>query len=196
MTKLRVTHLIDEADELLDNKFHIGSYCLFVNTDDLQDILSKIRAILPDEIKTAEMIIKRREDIYLEAQNRADRIISEAQTKASSLLSENELIRAVREKAAAIQEQVKGSCEEMRSKASEESESIRKNAYQEAMQTKDGAKAYVSELLANLEKDIDRVHKHIKSCQEYLVQQKGAAPVKKPAPVQITEYPPKAPVKE
>ena len=59
------------------------------------------------------MIIKRREDIYLEAQNRADRIISEAQTKASSLLSENELIRAVREKAAAIQEQVKGSCEEM-----------------------------------------------------------------------------------
>jgi len=191
MTKLRVTHLIDEADELLDNKFHIGSYCLFVNTDDLQDILSKIRAILPEEVKTAEMIIKRRDDIYLEAQNRADRIISEAQTKASSLLSENELIRAVKEKAAAIQEQVKGSCEEMRTKASEESENIRKNAYQEAMQTKDGAKAYVSELLSNLEKDIDRVHKHIKSCQEYLIQQKGAAPAKKPAPVQITEYPPK-----
>ena len=42
MAKLRLTHLIDEADELLDNKFHIGSYCLFMNTDDIQDILSKI----------------------------------------------------------------------------------------------------------------------------------------------------------
>ena len=69
MSELRVSHLIDEADELLDNKFHVGSYCLFINTDDIQDILSKIKAILPEEIKTAEMIIKRRDDIYLEAQS-------------------------------------------------------------------------------------------------------------------------------
>ena len=75
MTKLRVNHLIDEADELLDNKFHIGSYCLFINTDDIQDILSKIRAILPEEIKTAEMILQRRDEIYMDAQVKADRII-------------------------------------------------------------------------------------------------------------------------
>ncbi len=172
MAKLRLTHLIDEADELLDNKFHIGSYCLFMNTDDIQDILSKIRAILPEEIKTAEMILKRRDDIYMEAQNRADRIINEAQTKAASILSENELIRAVKEKAATIQEQVKDSCEEMKNKASEESENMRRNAYQEAMHTREGAKAYVEELLTTLERDIDKVHKHIKNCQEYIMQQK------------------------
>ena len=114
MTELRVSHLIDEADELLDNKFHVGSYCLFMNTDDIQDILSKIRAILPEEIKTAEMILKRRDDIYMEAQSRADRIISEAQNTAANILSESELIRAVREKAAKIQEQVKESCEDMK----------------------------------------------------------------------------------
>ena len=64
MTELRVSHLIDEVDEMLDNKFHVGSYCLFMNTDDIQDVLSKIKAILPEEIKTAEMILKRRDDIY------------------------------------------------------------------------------------------------------------------------------------
>ena len=172
MTKLQVTHLIDEADELLDNKFHVGPYCLFMNTDDIQDILSKIRAILPEEIKTAEMILKRRDDIYMEAQNRADRIINEAQTKAANILSENELIRAVKEKAAAIQEQVKDSCEEMKTKATEESETMRRNAYMEAMQIREGSQTYVEELLSNLEQDIDKVHKHIKSCQEYIVQQK------------------------
>lgn len=171
MTKLRITHLLDEADELLDNKFHIGPYCLFINSDDIQDILSKIRAILPEEIKTAEMILKRRDDIYMEAQNRSERIINEAQTKAASILSENELIKAVKEKATTIQEQVKNSCEEMKNKASEESETMRQNAYKEAVKTRESAKVFVEDILTNLEQDIDKIHKHVKSCQEYLLNQ-------------------------
>ena len=172
MTELRVSHLIDEADEMLDNKFHVGSYCVFMNTDDIQDILSKIRAILPEEIKTAEMIIKRRDDIYTEAQNRAERIISEAQNTAASILSESELIRAVREKAAKIQEQVKESCEEMKNKALQEAESIRRAAYQEEIQKREGAQNYAEQTLTNLEKSIEMIHREIKNGQEYLAQQK------------------------
>ena len=163
MTELRVTHLIDEADELLDNKFHVGSYCLFMNTDDIQDILSKIRAILPEVIKTAEMILKRRDDIYMEAQSRAERIVSEAQNTAANILSESELIRAVREKAAKIQEQVKESCEEMKNKATEEAETIRRQAYQEASETKEGAQSYAEEVLTNLERNIDHIHRMVKT---------------------------------
>lgn len=173
MTELRVNNLLDEADELLDNKFHVGGYCLFMNTDDIQDILSKIRAILPEEIKTAEMILKRRDDIYMEAQSRADRIISEAQNTAANILSESELIRVVREKAAKIQEQVKESCEEMKNKAAEESDNLRRNAYKEAMEIKDGAKAYAERLLNDLEHSIDNAHRQVKQCQEYVAQQKA-----------------------
>lgn len=172
MTELRVNHLIDEADEILDNKFHMGSYCLFMNTDDIQDILNKIRAILPEEIKTAEMILKRRDDIYMEAQSRADRIISEAQNTAANILSESELIRAVREKAAKIQEQVKEACEEMKNKATEEAETVKRNALKEAMQTKDDAQSYVEDVLKNLERDVEQVHRIIKNGQNYLVQQR------------------------
>lgn len=173
MTELRVSHLIDEVDEMLDNKFRIGSYCLFMNSDDIQDILSKIRAILPEEIKTAEMILKRRDDIYLEAQSRADRIINEAQNTASNILSESELIRAVREKAAKIQEQVKQSCEEMKAKAAEEAEAIRRSAYQEAMQTRDGAQNYAEQVLTNLETNIDEINKIVKNGKAFLLQQKS-----------------------
>ena len=174
MAELRVSHLIDEADEMLNNKVRVGSYCLFVNTDEIQDILGKIKAILPEEIKTAEMILKRRDDIYMEAQSRADRIISEAQTTASNILSESELIRAVREKAAKIQEQVKESCEEMKNKAAEEADTLRRNAYQEAMQTREGAQAYAEQVLNNLERDIEQVHRIVRNGQEYLSQQKRA----------------------
>ena len=175
MTELRVSHLIDEADELLDNKFHVGGYCLFMNTDDIQDILSKIRAILPEEIKTAEMILKRRDDIYMEAQSRADRIVNEAQNTAANILSQSQLIRDVKNQAAKIQEQVKESCEEMKNRAAEEADTMRKNAYKEAMETREGAKAYAEQLLNDLERDIDRAHKHVKGCMEYIAQQKERA---------------------
>ncbi len=179
MTELRVSHLIDEADEMLDNKFHVGSYCLFMNTDDIQDILSKIRAILPEEIKTAEMILKRRDDIYLEAQTRADRIINEAQTTAANILSQSELVKAVREKVAKIQEQVRQNCEEMKAKAIEESEAIRKSAFKEAMQIKEGAQSFAEEKLNNLAADVEDIQRHVaeiqktvRNGQEYLLQEK------------------------
>ena len=173
MTELRVSHLIDEVDEMLDNKFHVGSYCLFMNTDDIQDVLSKIKAILPEEIKTAEMILKRRDDIYMEAQSRADRIISEAQNTAANILSESELIRAVREKAAKIQEQVKQNCEDMKNQAVEEAENVRKAAYKEAMEIREGAQAYAEEVLTNLERDIEQVHRIVRNGQDYLSQQRN-----------------------
>ena len=169
MTELRVSHLIDEADEILDNKFHMGSYCFFMNID---DILSKIRAILPEEIKTAEMILKRRDDIYMEAQSRAERIISEAQNTASNILSESELIRAVREKAAKIQEQVKESCEEMKNKAAQEAETMRRNALKEAMETKEGAQAYAQQVLDNLDRNIEEIHRIVRNGRDYLSSQK------------------------
>ena len=174
MAELRVSHLIDEADEMLDNKFHIGSYCLFMNTDDIQDILSKIRAILPEEIKTAEMILKRRDDIYMEAQSRADRIVSEAQNTAASILSESELIRAVREKAAKIQEQVKESCEEMKNKATEEAEAIKRAAYQEAMKKIEGAQSYAEDVLATIARNMDKIQTEVRNGQDLLAQQKNS----------------------
>ena len=172
MTELRVSHLIDEADEMLDNKFHVGSYCLFMNTDDIQDILSKIRAILPEEIKTAEMILKRRDDIYMEAQSRAERIVSEAQNTAANILSESELIRAVREKAAKIQEQVKESCDEMKTKAMEEAEQIRREALKEAIDTREGAKTYAQQVLDNLDKNIGEIHRIVRNGRDFLSSQR------------------------
>lgn len=171
MAKSRVTHLIDEANDLLDNKFHVGSYCLMVNTEEIQEILSKIKAILPDEIKEAERILQRRDDICMEAQNRAERIINEAQVEASRILSEHELMKTVQKKAVDIQQQLKNTCEEMKNKAEEEAEVTRRNAYQDAVNTREGAKAYARELLSNLERDIEKIHQHVKSCQEYISQQ-------------------------
>ena len=172
MDKIQVTHLLDEIDDFLDNKYHLGDYCFLVNAKEIQAIVSKIRHILPTDLSVAERINKQRDDIIMEAHCRSERIINEAQVEAARILSEHELIKTVQQKAVEIQKQLQNNCEEMKNKAEEESEVLKRNAYQEALLTKENAKAYAEELLANVERDIDKIHKHIKSCQEYLAKQK------------------------
>lgn len=175
MDELRVSHLIDEAEDMLDNKFRVGSYCLMVNTDDIQDILDKIKSILPEDIKTAEMILKRRDDIYMEAQSRADRIINEAQNTAANILSESELVRNARAQVAQIQEQLKQTCEELKNKAVEEAEETKRLAYEEARNTREGAQNYAERVLAELDKNVNDIQRSVKQCQELLEQQKNRA---------------------
>ena len=91
------------------------------------------------------------------------------------MLSESELVRAVRAKAAEIQEQVKQSCEEMKNKAAEESEAMRKSAYLEAKQTREGAQAYAEQVLTNLERNINEIHRIVRNGQDYLANQKNQA---------------------
>ena len=62
--------------------------------------------------------------------------------------------------------------------AAEEAESLRRSAYQEAMQTRENAQAYVEQVLNNLERDIDQVHRIVKNGQEYLSNQKNQASIR------------------
>ena len=61
----------------------------------------------------------------------------------------------------------------MKNKAAEEADALRRNAYQDAMQTREGAQAYAEQVLNNLERDIEQVHRIVRNGQEYLAQQKN-----------------------
>lgn len=61
----------------------------------------------------------------------------------------------------------------MKNKAAEEADNVKRAAYQEAMQTREGAQAYAEQVLNNLERDIEQVHRIVRNGQEYLAQQKN-----------------------
>ena len=174
MTKgLRVTELIGRANYVLDKGFHILPGLVVVKCSDMEDLLDRMEASIPEDVKEAEAILQRREEIQYEAQSRADRIIADAQAEASRILSEDELTKAVHEEAIKVREQIIVECEEVKRHTADEVEQIKINALEEAAKIKTGAEAYAEQLLNNLDNDLNQLQSIVRNGKIYLDKMKS-----------------------
>ena len=158
--------LMNELEEALDKGFPLLGYCFtVVKKDTVTNILDKLYAALPDEIKEARALLRRKEELQYEAQQRAEKVISDAQAEANRLLSESDLLRAVQKEAEKIKEQVIADCEDIKRKALDEAESIRMQAADESTRTKDGATVYAEQVLVSLEQNLAQLQEIVKNGQ-------------------------------
>lgn len=172
MTQLRIKELLGKANFLLDKGLHIMPGFVIIRNAEMEATLDRIDASIPEDIKEAEMILKRRDEIHLEAQNRAERIINDAQNEAARVLSESELLRAVQQEATKIREQVISDCEDIKAQAIKESENTKMLAAQEAMKIREGAENYAEQILNNLDTDLNQLQQIVRNGQMYLEKQK------------------------
>ena len=158
--------LMNELEEALDKGFPLLGYCFtVVKKDTVTNILDKLYAALPDEIKEARALLRRKDELQYEAQQRAEKIISDAQAEANRLLSESDLLRAVQREAEKIKEQVISECDEIKRKSYEDAEALRSKAIDEALRTKDGASVYAEQILVSLEQNLNQLHEIVKNGQ-------------------------------
>ena len=136
-----------------------------VRKDTVTNILDKLYAALPDEIKEARALLRRKDELQYEAQQRAEKIVADAQAEANRLLSESDLLRAVQREAEKIKEQVITDCEEIKRKAMDEAENVRIQANDEATRIKDGATVYAEQVLTNLEQNLGQLQEVVKNGQ-------------------------------
>ena len=160
--------LMNELEEVLDKGLPILPNLSVVKKDSVVDILDKLYAALPDEIKEARSLLRRKDELQYEAQQRAEKIISDAQAEANRLLSESDLLRAVQREAEKIKEQVITDCEDIKRKALEEADVVRNQAIDEALRTRDGASVYAEQVLVSLEQNLNQLHEVIKNGQVQL----------------------------
>ena len=160
--------LMGELEEALENELPILSKYSIVKKDTVTDLLDRLYAALPDEIKEARALLRRKDELQYEAQQKAERIISDAQNEANRLLSESDILRAVQKEAEKIKEQVINDCEEIKRKAVDEADAIRSQAMDEATRTRDGASVYAEQLLANLEQNLGQMQEIVKNGQVQL----------------------------
>lgn len=161
--------LMNDLEEALDKGFPLlGYFFTVVKKDTVTSILDKLYAALPDEIKEARALLRRKDELQYEAQQKAEKIVADAQAEASRLLSESDLLRAVQREAEKIKEQVIADCEEIKRKALEEADAIRIQASDDAARTKDGASVYAEQLLANLEQSLAQMQEIVKNGQVHL----------------------------
>lgn len=157
--------LMNELEEALDNKGMPLLGFSIVRKDTVTNILDKLYAALPDEIKEARALLRRKDELQDEAQQRAEKIVADAQAEANRLLSESDLLRAVQREAEKIKEQVITDCEEIKRKAMDEAENVRIQANDEATRIKDGATVYAEQVLTNLEQNLGQLQEVVKNGQ-------------------------------
>ena len=139
-----------------------------VKKDTVTGILDSLYAALPDEIKEARALLRRKDELQYEAQQKAEKIVADAQAEANRLLSESDILRAVQREAEKIKEQVISECDEIKRKAFEEADALRAQASDEAARTRDGASVYAEQLLAHLEQNLAQMQEVVKNGQVQL----------------------------
>ena len=161
--------LMNELEEALDKGFpFLGPYLTVVKKDTVTNILDKLYAALPDEIKEARALLRRKDELQYEAQQRAEKIVADAQAEANRLLSESDLLRAVQREAEKIKEQVITECDEIKRKSYEDAEALRSQAIDDALRTKDETSIFAEQILVSLEQNLNQLQEIVKGGQVQL----------------------------
>lgn len=153
---------LEEGFPIIPRKFTV------VKTKEIEAIIDRIYASLPVEVQEARAFLRRRDELQMEAQQKAEKIIADAQMEADRKLSEADFIKALEREGIRIRTQVQEECEEIKRKAMEEAENIRMQAADEAMKTREGAELYAEQVLTNLEHDLTKLQQVVKNGQVYM----------------------------
>lgn len=174
MTVSNIYKLLDKLEMMILKGVPIPvTPWVIVHHEKLIDVLDKVRASIPGEVQEAHGVLKRADDVQMDAQRKANQIIADAQHHAEMMLSESELLSAVQSEADRIRQQVIADCEAMKRQAIDEAEMIKSMALNESVAVKDGADRYAEAVLSNLDRDLAELHGIVRNGQKHLAKMKA-----------------------
>ena len=107
--------LIDKLDELVLNARGVPmSNQVRLDRDEIEDIISHMRATIPEEIKQARWIVKERQEMLAEAKREAERMIGEARDHAAREASQQEVVKLAERQAEDVLADARRKAREMR----------------------------------------------------------------------------------
>jgi len=169
MQQSGIYELLKMLEILLEKSFPIlPNYLVAIKVKEVESLIDRIYASLPAEVQEARAFLRRREELQMEAQQKAEKIIIDAQNEANRLLSESDILRAVQKEAEKIKEQVIADCEDIKRKALDDAENMRIQVAEEAMKVREGAEVYAEQVLTNLEQDLTQLQQVVKNGQVYM----------------------------
>lgn len=148
MPKMNLLMLLEYLQKLVNNSFGIAGK-VWIDKDELEELLKKIQIALPEEIKEAEWISREKERYLSQAHEEAKRIVREAENYAEKLVREDQII----------------------SRAEEEARRIISEAKRTAIDIENDALAYANRILEQLEESLDRTIKVVHKGREELITQ-------------------------
>jgi cell division septum initiation protein DivIVA len=148
MAKMNLFLLLDHLGNLAESKFQLAGK-VWLDKDELEELVDKIRIALPEEIKEAERINRERERYLGQAQEEAERILREAEAYVDRLIHENQITL----------------------KAEDEADRIIEDARRAADSIEEDAFNYASQVLQQLEQSLERTLKVVQNGRSELTKQ-------------------------
>jgi cell division septum initiation protein DivIVA len=139
--------LLDHLEELVSSSFQIAGK-IFIDREELDELLNKIQIALPEDIKQAEWVSREKERYLEQAQDEAKRIIREAENYAERLIQEDQILI----------------------RAEDEARKMIAEAKLTAAEIEAEAKQYANQILERLEDSLDRTLKIVRQSREGLEQ--------------------------
>lgn len=135
-----------EGEMLEGKKTLFSSSSVTVNGDRIMEILSKIRSQYPEELRKAKIIIEERDAIKDDAKNYVDQLMKDAKEKEQRMIAETNIMK----------------------KASQEADTLRKEADAYKQRTMYQVNRLVDEHLVSIENTVATVLDYIRNAREEL----------------------------
>ncbi len=188
MAQLQLKSLLGKANALLQKGYELFGYTI-VNKIEMEELIEQCNASIPADIKEAEMIIARKDEIVREAQNRAERMIQDAREEQNRLVSRDEISKRAQEVLAKQKQQVEEYCENLQANAIREAEEIKVTAIRKAAVIQEGAEDYATKIFNDMSDNIGQFLTNIQACQNALAHQRSGRQAQMEAIAQEDVYP-------
>ena len=149
MSKMNLFNLLERLEKLVDAKFQLAGK-VWIDKEQFEGLLEKIRIALPEEIKEAERLNLERERYLDQAQAEAERVLREAENYVQRLIHESQITV----------------------KAEEEADRIIDNAKRIATEIESDAYQYAAQIMEQLEQNLDRTLHIVRNGRDELNKQK------------------------
>lgn len=128
----RIEQIIDEIEEYISNcKFQpLSTTKIIVNREEIEDLLRELRLKTPDEVKRYQKIIANKDAIIVDAQTKADTMLTQAKETIDQMLSEHEIIKRAIDQANEIVAQATQQANEIVERATNDANEIRSGSIQ------------------------------------------------------------------
>jgi len=134
----------------------------------LLDLVDQMRAALPNEIKEAEDILNRRNEVLQRGQEEADIKLRRAQEQVDDLLSHDTLVREAQARADMLVREAEARGDRMLADAEMQGKARRAEAEKLANEQMDEADRYATEMLRRLEDQLQSFTKNVRTALDSL----------------------------
>lgn len=128
MNRMNLVILLDRLDQMIESATEIPLMGKsLIDAEEALDLIDKIKAALPEEVKRAEWLASEKERMIEESKSEAEKLVIEAEEYVGKLVSESEIAKRARDEADRMLADAREQVKQMREDAEQYAGDVLKN---------------------------------------------------------------------